>query len=223
MPQNAWSLRWALLPVVLSLAFAAASCSDADEATPIIVDSSQATVSSPAAESSTTAASTTSSAPDSVETTSTVAPTATATATTIATCSAAGMPIPPAQDDLPGPVAGMRSETLAAATACDFDRLNELAVAGDIPFAHTSVLAEEYLKMAPGEFWRVIESQDPGILADLVHDLSQPVEIVQDERLGVLYQWRDPALCSWVDDIQLCRWVKITESGDWIAFYRQSM
>jgi hypothetical protein len=117
----------------------------------------------------------------------------------------------------------MRSEILSAATACDFDRLNQLAVAGDIPFAHTDVLVDEYRNMVPGEFWRNAESQGSGILADLVHDLSQPVEIGQDDRLGVIYQWRDPALCWQHEDLRLCRWVAITESGDWFAFYSQSV
>lgn len=131
--------------------------------------------------------------------------------------------MPPAQDGLPGPVAALRSEILAAATACDFDRLNELAVAGSLPFVHTDVLAEEYQRMAPGEFWRNAETQGSHLLADLVHDLSQPVEIGEDEFVGVHYEWRDPALCRFHDDIQLCRWVVITETGDWIAFYTESV
>lgn len=131
--------------------------------------------------------------------------------------------MPPAQDGLPGPVAALRSEILAAATACDFDRLNELAVAGSLPFVHTDVLAEEYQSMAPGEFWRNAEAQGSHLLADLVHDLSQPVEIGEDEFVGVHYEWRDPALCRFHDDIQLCRWVVITETGDWIAFYTESV
>jgi len=139
-----------------------------------------------------------------------------------ARCSAADAPTPPAQDDLPGPVADLRAEILRAATACDFDRLNELAVAGDIPFVHTDVLVEEYQNMAPGEFWRNGETRGVEFLADLVHDLSQPVEVVDDDRLGVLYEWRDPALCHVLDDVQLCRWVVITEAGDWIAFYSET-
>lgn len=58
---------------------------------------------------------------------------------------------------------------------------------------------------------------------DLVHDLSQPFEIEQNNRLGVHYEWRDPALCHLHEDLQLCRWVVITEVGDWIAFYSESV
>lgn len=160
--------------------------------------------------------STTSSVPASPTT-----PTSMSTAPT-ARCSAADVPMPPAQEDLPGRVADLRSEILLAATACDFDRLNELALAGDGPFIHTDVLADEYQNMAPGEFWRELESQGVGLLAGLVHDLSQPVELAESDRLGVLYEWRDPALCGHLDDVQLCRWVIITEAGDWIAFYSES-
>lgn len=160
---------------------------------------------------------TTTSAPASPTTRSTPTPAAPA-----AGRSAADVPIPPARDDLPGPVADRRSEILLAATACDFDRLNELALAGDVPFVHTDVLAEEYQNMAPGEFWQELESQGVGLLTGLVHDLSQPVEIAENDRLGVLYRWRDPALCGLLDDVQLCRWVVITEAGDWIAFSSES-
>ena len=164
---------------------------------------------------------TTSPAPTSSTTTSTSAPTSAPT-TPPARCSAADVPIPPAQDHLPGPVADLRAEILLAATACDFDRLNELAVAGDIPFIHTDVLVEEYQNMAPGEFWRNGETRGVEFLAGLVHDLSQPVEMAEDDRLGVLYEWRDPALCHVLDDMQLCRWVVITEAADWIAFYSET-
>ncbi len=77
--------------------------------------------------------------------------------------------------------------------------------------------------MAPGDFWRTAESQGGSLLADLVHDLSQPFEIEQDDRLGLIYEWRDAALCHFHEDIQLCRWVVITEVGDWIAFYSESV
>lgn len=153
------------------------------------------------------------------ETTSTVPPSTTALA---AQCSAAGEQIPAAQEDLPAPVAALRSEILTAATACDFDRLNELAIAGDPPFTHTDVLVEEYQNMTPGEFWLNAETRGAGILAQLVHDLSQSPEIEQHDGLGAVYVWRDPTVCELLDDVLLCRQVEITEAGDWIAFYSES-
>ena len=128
--------------------------------------------------------------------------------------------MPAAQDDLPAAVAAMRTEILSAAIACDFGRLNELAVAGDRPFIHTDVLAQEYQDMTPGEFWKNGEADGSEILALLVHDLSQPFEIEQIE--GTIYVWRDPAACGLLEDLLLCRLVEITENGDWIAFFSQS-
>jgi len=130
--------------------------------------------------------------------------------------------MPSAQDDLPGAVAAMRTEILSAAIACDFGRLNELAVAGDLPFIHTDVFVEEYQDMTPGEFWQNGEAQGTEILALLIHDLSQPFEIERIEGQGAVYVWRDPAACGLLDDILLCRLVEITETGDWTAFFSQS-
>ncbi len=145
-----------------------------------------------------------------------------ATTTATARCSASDEPIPPAQGELPEPVATMRTEILTAAVACDFDRLNQLAVAGDVSFVHTDVLVDEYQNMTPGEFWQNAEAQGAEILALLVHDLSQPFEIEQYKTLGVVYVWRDPAACGTLEELLLCRWVEITEAGDWIAFYTES-
>ena len=116
----------------------------------------------------------------------------------------------------------MRTEILTAAAACDFDRLNQLAGAGDVSFVHTDVLVDEYRNMTPGEFWQNAETQGAEILALLVHDLSQPFEIEEYETLGVVYVWRDPAACGTLEELLLCRLVEITEAGDWIAFYTES-
>ena len=200
-----------LLVLWVLLAWFFVSCGDSEDAT-TAVDSLPATVSGPVTESTSTMGSA-----------STDQPTTTgATTTGTARCSASDEAIPPAQEGLPEPVATMRTEILTAAIACDFDRLNQLAVAGDVSFVHTDVLVDEYQNMTPGEFWQAGEANGSEILALLVHDLSQPFEIEQDETLGVVYVWRDPAACWTVEDLFLCRWVDITEAGDWIAFYSET-
>ena len=132
-----------LLVLWVLLAWFFVSCGDSEDAT-TAVDSLPATVSGPVTESTSTTGSA-----------STDQPTTTgATTTGTARCSASDEAIPPAQEGLPEPVATMRTEILTAAIACDFDRLNQLAVAGDVSFVHTDVLVDEYQNMAPGEFWQ---------------------------------------------------------------------
>ncbi|MGB5760100.1 MAG: hypothetical protein WBM50_24510 [Acidimicrobiales bacterium] len=200
-----------LLVLWMLLAWLVVSCGESEEAT-TADESSTATVSGPVAESTSTIGS-----PSTDQSTTTGAAT-----TATAACSASDEQIPPAQDDLPSSVAALRSEILTAAIACDFHKLNELAVAGNVPFRHTDVLADEYQNMTPGEFWESSEAHGTEILAFLVHDLSQPFEIEQYEKLGVVYVWRDPTVCWTVEELFLCRLVEITEAGDWISFYSET-
>lgn len=81
-------------------------------------------------------------------------------------CSAAALPTEPSRQDLPVPVAEMRRSILAAATACDFERLADLARTGS--FTHSFGADGD-----PAAFWRRAE-EDGEPLAALVHFLNQP-------------------------------------------------
>ena len=82
-------------------------------------------------------------------------------------CSAANYPADPtAVQDLPGPVTEMRRSIVAAATACDFERLAELARAGS--FTHSFGDGGD-----PAAFWRKAEA-DGEPLARLVQFLNRP-------------------------------------------------
>ena len=82
-------------------------------------------------------------------------------------CSAANLSAEPTSlPDLPGPVAEMRRSIVAAATACDFERLAELARAGS--FSHSFGDDGD-----PAAFWRRAEA-DGEPLAALVHFLNRP-------------------------------------------------
>lgn len=82
-------------------------------------------------------------------------------------CSAAGLPAEPADDpDLPEPVAEMRDAIVAAATACDFDRLAELAKPGAFTYSFGD-------SGDPAAFWRRTEAEGEP-LAALVHFLNRP-------------------------------------------------
>jgi hypothetical protein len=81
-------------------------------------------------------------------------------------CSAAALPTEPTRQDLPGPVAEMRRSIVAAATACEFDRLADLARTGS--FTHSFGDSGD-----PARFWRRAED-DGEPLAVLVHFLNQP-------------------------------------------------
>jgi hypothetical protein len=82
-------------------------------------------------------------------------------------CSAANYPADPtAVQDLPAPVTEMRRSIVAAATACDFERLAELAQAGR--FTHSFGNGGD-----PAAFWRKAEA-DGEPLGRLVQFLNRP-------------------------------------------------
>ena len=72
---------------------------------------------------------------------------ATLTVKAEAGCSAEGLPAEPTPQDLPGPVAETRRSIVAAATACDFDRLADLALAGRFTYSFGD-------SGEPGAHWR---------------------------------------------------------------------
>jgi hypothetical protein len=127
----------------------------------------------------------TTSAEGSTSTTSTTPPTL---------CSADGLAIADEQPqgDLPGEVAAMRAELLEAATACDFDRLDEPATANITSYTFGGGLA-------PGGYWRDLEAGGRTPLADLVHLLNLV-----------------PALYDVGEGNVFCMWPAVYALPDWL-------
>lgn len=104
-----------------------------------------------------------------VRTETVAAPPAT-TAAPAVTCSASGMAAePPAQEGLPGAVASLRDRIVAAAVACDYDRLQELALQGGSGFT-----ASYGSETSAADFWRGEEERGGKPLARLVQILATP-------------------------------------------------
>ena len=85
------------------------------------------------------------------------------------------------QDGLPDAVARTRQEIVAAAVACDYDALSELA--GD-EFSYTFGRAEQ----PPGEYWRDLEARGEDPLRALVELLNVPYGTIDIEG-AALYVW----------------------------------
>jgi hypothetical protein len=171
-------------------------------------------------------------------TTTTAPSTTTSTAAPSGRCSAAGVDGPPAaQPALPPPVAERRDEIAAAAEACDFAGLAELAEAGSDRFSFTFGGSDD-----PGRHWReqeVAGEQPLRLLAELLERPFATTELSGEE----LYVWPSAATYpSWKavpaaardalrplygpDDFEdfagfgsyIGYRVGITASGDWIYF-----
>ena len=146
-------------------------------------------------------------------------------------------PVPTRQSELPQPVSNMRMAIIDAARACDFDKLAELALAGDGTFTYSFGGGGR-----PAAFWREAEAAGQAPLRLLVELLDGPPATRQVEG-STQYLW--PAAYGferWQDvpasaredlrrmygDDDLRRFaqfgsytghrVGITESGDWIFF-----
>jgi hypothetical protein len=85
-----------------------------------------------------------------------------------ASCSASGLSPDVPKQDLPAPVASMRQQIAKAATACDFDGLERLALAGDSSFSFSFGGQEG----SPGDYWRKLEAEGKAPLAFLVKVLA---------------------------------------------------
>ena len=154
------------------------------------------------------------------------------------TCSTGrSTPAPTRQSELPEPVSTTRMAIIDAARACDYDRLAELALAGDSTFTYSFGGGGR-----PAAFWREAEAAGQAPLRTLVELLDGP-SATRGSGGTTQYLW--PAAYAferWEDvpasaredlrrmygDDDLLRFeqfgsyvghrVGITESGDWIFF-----
>jgi hypothetical protein len=99
-------------------------------------------------------------------------------------CSAAALDAtPPPQAGLPPDVAQTRQGIVAAATACDFERLGDIASAGGSKFTHSFGNGGD-----PAAHWRGLEQTGDEPLRYLVELLSRPYRSVAGA---------DPAVFTW--------------------------
>ncbi|MGH9030562.1 MAG: hypothetical protein ACRDZV_00410 [Acidimicrobiia bacterium] len=127
--------------------------------------------------------------------TTTNAPTTTSGSTGDAelSCSAADVSADPdEQADLPDPVAVMRQQIINAATACNYDELEELALQGDSRFTYS--FGEDG---DPAEYWRIAEerhtcgelgAEEHGVLEILAGLLNRPYGVT-DGGDETIYVW----------------------------------
>ncbi len=177
--------------------------------------------------------------PTTTTTTSAPAPTTTQpTPPDAATCSAQDAradAVP--QPGVPRRVGTMRASIVAAARSCDYERLAELALAGEAPFTYS--FGEEG---EPAAFWRRAEERGEPVLRSLVHLLESPYgERATDATTQYVWpsayaydRWQDvppearEALRPLYDEADFARFeqqgsylgyrVGITRAGDWIFF-----
>lgn len=151
-------------------------------------------------------------------------------------CSAAGLdPLQPELAGLPPAVAEMRRAILRAAEACDYAKLEELALAGGETFIYSFGNGG-----SPAEYWRGAEAAGENAMAMLVRTLALPyARETFDIEPYLLYVWPSAYLVEsseedWAalaelyspEEIELFEeygsfigWrVGITETGDWRFF-----
>jgi hypothetical protein len=154
------------------------------------------------------------------------------------TCSTGrSTPAPTRQPELPQAVSNMRKAIIDAARACDYDKLAQLALAGDGTFTYSFGGGDR-----PAAFWREAEAAGQAPLRLLVELLDGP-SATRDVGRTTQYLWpaaygferwedvpasaREDLRRMYTDD-DLRRFAKfgsyaghrvgITESGDWIFF-----
>jgi hypothetical protein len=152
------------------------------------------------------------------------------------TCSAAGLEwdeSPP--PGLPPPVAEMREAILEGAVACDYARLEALALEGGTSFSYS--FGDD---SSPSAYWRTLEGQDEDPMAMLVRTLALPfARETNDLPPLILYAWpsafsegatgfdwlaveglySDEEIASFIEQGAFLGWrVGITEDGDWRFF-----
>ena len=144
-------------------------------------------------------------------------------------CSAAGLSADlPADPSLPAAVSDLRTQIAAAATACDYDRLQGLALAQD---GFTYSYGGE---TSASDFWAGAEERGEGVLKILVESLRQNGHLYQGNWVWPTAYSDAPTAADWqalsglYPADQLTSWretgqflgyrVGITPGGDW-QFY----
>lgn len=124
-------------------------------------------------------------------------PTETTTGPAEGECSTSGLRVNlETQEGLPAEVASMRENIFAAALACDFDRLQELALAGAPQFSYS--FGESETAGQPARFWRDAEARGEAVLAELVRVLNLPGATV-GTGADQLYVWPFAYALDWQD------------------------
>lgn len=166
--------------------------------------------------------------PDPTPTEATATATATATpatpeATGSPACSASGMPAEVAElEGLPAEVATMRAEIVAAAVACEYEKLQELAFRPGGSFQYSTEEESAGPDAQPAAFWQAQEQAGERPMAALVELLStQPgvQQVTEPEGPGSgsedsYYNW--PAEGASDEGYR----TSITSRGDWIFFIK---
>ncbi len=119
----------------------------------------------------------------------------TTTSTEAPTCSAAGLTISSGAqpNDLPAAVSEVRSELLAAATACDFERLGSMAEADGTSYTFGG-------SSDPAAYWGDLETNGETPLADMVQLLELEPALYDVGEGNVYYVWPAVyALPDWSD------------------------
>jgi hypothetical protein len=152
-------------------------------------------------------------------------------------CSAAPLPDTPVeQAGLPEAVAQMRRDIVAAAVACDYDRLQELALAGSPTFNYS--FGEPFEGGTPGAYWEQLEDEGEDILATLVRVLDldyreengvydwpfaaalNPLDLSAEERAALdSLLAQEPEIAAWDEGVGYIGYrAGITTDGDWTFF-----
>lgn len=150
-------------------------------------------------------------------------------------CSAAGMsPAVNYQPALPAPVSVLTQEIVAAAVTCNYDVLEQLALAGGPVFEYSF---GDTGGSEPAAFWRSAEARGEDVLANLVEVLNMPATD-QDGSFAWPFAFTldfthlsdaDRAMLKqYFSDEEIANWQQvggylgyraiITEGGDWTAF-----
>ncbi len=142
-------------------------------------------------------------------------PTATPVPEPSVDCSAAGLPeTPDEQPGLPDAVEQLRRDIVAAAVACDYDRLESLALQSGLTFNYSF---DEPEGGRPGAFWRQNEEQGGEDLATLVRVLN----LDYGEIDAGLYGWpfaQALDLLNLSDEDQAALDALLSENGDIAAW-----
>lgn len=110
-------------------------------------------------------------------------------------CSAAGMSAELTHQDLPAPVADMRTRIANAAIRCDYSLLGQLALEGEDSFTYS--YGEDG---RPGVYWRKLERSGEHVAAMLVDVLEAPFCEEEVSSGGLYYFWPSASCTDATDE-----------------------